>query len=57
VKLKLLIELDYDADLTHGDDPEAIHWFHTLLLRDRELILHSNEIGDAIGTVRVLQEL
>ena len=53
-KLKMTVELTYNADLMHGDDTESINWFHNLLKND-ELILHSNEIGDEIGTVRVLK--
>lgn len=53
-KLIMTIELNYDADLMHGDDKESIDWFYNLLKNDK-LILHSNEIGDEVGTVKVLK--
>ncbi len=57
-KLKLLIELKYDADLTHGSNPEGIGWFFENVLGDKVgLILHSNKLGDSVGTVDVLQVL
>jgi len=57
-KIKLEIELAYNADQMYGDDPAGRIWFFEDILGgacgDEDLILHSNEIGDAIGTVRVL---
>lgn len=56
-KLKLTIELDYNAEIMHHDDPDAIEWFFKDILLDDLLILHSDEIGDMIGTVKVLKIL
>ena len=56
--IKLLVELTYDEDLMHGEDPESIRWFRDeiLMCEIREgLLLHSNEIGDTVGSIRVLQ--
>lgn len=56
--IKLLVELTYDEDLMHGEDPESIRWFRDeiLMCESREdLLLHSNEIGDTVGSIRVLQ--
>lgn len=57
MKIKLLVELEYDARSMHGDDPEAIEWFHKDILKgtDELLILHSNELGDEVGTITVLE--
>jgi hypothetical protein len=57
--LRLEIELTYDGDIMHGDDVEAIEWFryHILMGAEGKLLLHSNEIGDEIGTVRGLRIL
>lgn len=56
--LRLHVELTYDPDLAHGDDLEAIEWFFSeILMRngiDNDLILHCNEIGDEIGTIKVI---
>ena len=51
-KLRLEIEVDYNAESMHGDDIESMVWFREVLLGD-ELLLHSNEIGDTVGTVKV----
>lgn len=53
-KLKMVVEFTYDANLMHGEDKESVDWFFNLL-KSEELIVHSNEIGDEIGTVRVLK--
>lgn len=56
--LKLVIELTYDDDAMHGNEQESIDWFENDILLQKvegeELHMHSNEIGDTIGTVKVL---
>jgi hypothetical protein len=53
-KIRLEIELEYDAENMHGDDPESRAWFfHQVLGEAGELLLHSNYIGDTIGQVTV----
>lgn len=60
-KVKMLVELEYDADGMHGGeyDKQAKRWFmdHVLLNNTEagRLVLHSNEIGDEVGTVHVLE--
>ena len=56
-KLKLEIELEYNDKIMHGDDQESIDWFYDDILIGETglLILHSNEIGDCIGKVKVLK--
>jgi len=58
-KMLLSIELDYDADLMHGSDPEAKKWFLNLIRwgKPNDLTLMSNEIGDTIGIVKVISFL
>lgn len=57
--VRMLVELDYDDELHHGKDVDAIDWFVKDVLlnttEDGKLILHSNELGDELGTVRVLK--
>jgi hypothetical protein len=57
MKIQLLIELDYDDGIIHGDDPEAVSWFYNDVLKgtDELLILHSNLLGDELGLVKVLE--
>lgn len=56
-KIRLEIELDYDSDLMHVD--QAWHrWFREKVLGGtgyEGLVLHSNYIGDEVGTVKVLR--
>jgi len=52
--LTLVIELEYDDEIMHHDDQEARDWFYNNILLGRGgLLLHSNEIGDTIGSVTV----
>jgi hypothetical protein len=56
-KVKMLVELDYDAETMHSGDKckESKQWFmETILLDKAGLILHSNEIGDTLGVVHVI---
>ena len=53
---RLLIELEYDDDIMHGDEPDATKWFW-LDVMNGELYLHSNELGDEVGRVKVLKRL
>ena len=55
--LKMLIEVDCDDCMITTQ--EEFNWFMECVLlnktEDGRLILHSNETGDEVGTVRVLQ--
>ena len=53
---RLMIELEYDDDLVHSNEPEAVEWFW-LVVMGGELILHSNEIGNEVGRVKVISRL
>lgn len=57
-KLRMTIELEYDAGLMYGPNDEDIAWFLDTVLGHPDpaegLILHSNYLGDDIGNVKVL---
>lgn len=60
MKLKLLIELEYDEKFMHNGnkDKEAKEWFYDDILKIKkkhDLFLHSNEIGCEVGTIKVLE--
>lgn len=59
MKIRMIIELDYDAELMHGDDQDAIDWFNNEILIGKKglLMLQSNEIGDNVGKVEVVEIL
>jgi hypothetical protein len=56
--IRLEVELTYDEDLMHSGeaDPLAKEWFLNEILLDppSELVLHSQDVGDQIGDVKVL---
>lgn len=54
-KLILTVTLDYDAELMHGNDPVSLEWFMRDVLGAEEgLFLHSNEVGDEVGKILVI---
>jgi len=55
-KIKLIIELEYDTNVMHDNDEEGFRWFVSDVLQSPlGLVLHSNNIGDAVGTCKVLK--
>lgn len=55
MKLIMVVELEYDESVMHADDEEALEWFYNETLFGGDLILHSNDIGESVGTVKVLE--
>lgn len=51
--LKLLVTLEYDAEIMHGADADAKAWFFEEILKEG-LILHSNILGDEVGTIKTI---
>lgn len=49
--------LTYDDNIMHGTDEESRTWFFEQILLGEELFVHSNEIGDTVGTMRISQTL
>ena len=56
MKLLLTVEVECDDECYPASDKEAMNWLiNDILLNGQDrLILYSNEIGDDIGTVKVL---
>jgi hypothetical protein len=54
--IKLLVELTYNGDTMHGDDADGIVWFNDEILGN-DLIAWSNELGDEVGIINVLEIL
>jgi len=54
--IKLLVELTYNNDFMHEDDADSIAWFNDDVLGG-ELVAWSNEIGDELGFIKVLEIL
>lgn len=55
--LRLIVDLEYDDEIMHGNDESVKQeWFFDhILLGESGLILHSNDIGDCVGDVKVLE--
>jgi len=56
-KIRMVIELEYDDEIMHGDSEEDKEWFFDEILMnnlDGPLVLFSNELGDEVGIVKVL---
>ena len=59
--IKMTVEFTYDEQLMHSGDecPESKEWFYEDILKNRidggKLILLSNEIGDVVGDITVLE--
>jgi hypothetical protein len=60
-KIKMVVELNYDAEMMHNGnkDKESKDWFFNEILISKrgDLRLHSNEIGDEIGEIKVIKIL
>ena len=55
--IRLVIDLTYDADGMHGDCEDAIEWFNGILHGDRLQLGDFGDLGDMIGSVKVVAEL
>ena len=55
--IKIVATFTYDNELMHGNDITAMLWFFNKILLKEKLILHSNEIGDEIGTIKIKEIL
>jgi hypothetical protein len=57
IVMRLVVDLSVDeafAICKNSDDKSERDWFHEDLLGDPELFLHSNLVGETIGTVKVV---
>jgi len=54
-RIKIIAELTYDEDLWYKNKEEKDWFFNEVLNED--LILHSNDVGDAIGTIKIKEIL
>lgn len=58
MKIKLTIEVELeDGYSLHSDEEEKMWFENEVLVGDGSLLLHSNEIGDTVGTVKKVTNL
>lgn len=55
MKITLQIELEYDEG-QHGDDESVRDWWvNGVLCAHKDLVLHSNDIGDSVGDITAVR--
>lgn len=55
--IRLVVDLTYDTDVMHGDCEDAITWFNGILHGDNLQLGDFGDLGDMIGSVKVIAEL
>lgn len=50
--IKMTIEVEVEDAFNFTDEDEKLWFENDILIGDGNLILHSNEIGDAIGIIK-----
>jgi len=53
--IRLTIDLTYDEQVMHGNEPEEIEWFKSILLGDYLELGEFGDLGDMIGSVKVVE--
>jgi len=53
--IRLTIDLTYDEQVMHGNEPEEIEWFKIILLGDNLQLGEFCYLGDMIGSVKVVE--
>ena len=54
--IRLTVDLTYDQEVMHGDDEEAIAWFNGILAGKDLMLGDFGELGDMIGSVKVVTQ-
>jgi hypothetical protein len=54
--IRLTVDLTYDQEVMHGDDEQAIAWFNGILAGKDLLLGDFGELGDMIGSVKVVTQ-
>ena len=57
MKIKLTIEVDLEGIIDVNDEDQKIWLEDTILVGDGTLKLHSEDIGDTIGTIKKVSNL
>jgi hypothetical protein len=53
--IRLTVDLTYDERVMHGNEPEEIEWFTRVLLGDDLELGDFGDLGDMIGSVKVVE--
>jgi hypothetical protein len=53
--IRLTVDLTYDEQVMHGNEPEEIEWFKSILLGDYLKLGEFGDLGDMIGSLKVVE--
>jgi hypothetical protein len=53
--IRLTIDLTYDDQVMHDNQPESIEWFKSILLGDNLHLFDFDELVDIVGSVKVVE--
>jgi len=53
MRLRIEADFEYDDDMMYSGPDEKAWFFDLLMGASGDLFLHSNEIGDQIGTIKI----
>jgi hypothetical protein len=53
--IRLTVDLTYNEQVMHGSEPEEIEWFKSILLGDDLQLGEFGDLGDMIGSVKVVE--
>jgi len=58
-KLVMVVTLEYDADIMHGDDKESKEWFFDQITGGDTHLFVGGDLGDMVGKidVKMLEEI
>ena len=53
--IRLTVDLTYNEQVMHSNEPEEIEWFKSILLGDHLQLGDFGDLGDMIGSVKVVK--
>ncbi len=57
MKIRMSIEVELDDNVHNYDEEERLWYENEILLGNRSLLLHSNEIGDTVGEITSVKHI
>ena len=56
--MKITATIEFELENTFGDSEEELMWLENeILVGDRNLILHSNDVGDTVGIITKVRNI
>jgi hypothetical protein len=57
MRIRLTIEVEVEDVFSFNEEDEKLWFENEVLIGDGSLMLHSNEIGDCVGTIKKVKNL